>query len=136
MDKIFVIAGTREQYDEYRKRKIEEMHAKGQIDFRYADIIYVGNPHALRGIRYPHGVFIGTWRDRPDILQIVEELQICSNNTNSDLKRIYSELKLLSKRPTPKLTGKQITAVYVDEAAKLLAKEIDAEVIRQLMRKP
>jgi hypothetical protein len=55
---------------------------------------------------------------------------MASTHVNPSLDKIYNQVKP-KIRPTPKLTGKQITAIYVDEAAKLLAKEIDAEVIKQ-----
>ena len=58
---------------------------------------------------------------------------MASVHVNPALGRIYTQVKPKT-RPTPKLTGKQITAIYVDEAAALMAKEIDNEVLKSLMK--
>ena len=70
---------------------------------------------------------------RPDIFDIVEELLSRTIHVNPNLSRIYNDLKP-KVRPTPKLTGSQITQAYIDEAAALMAQEIDNEVIKSFIK--
>ena len=128
MDKIFVIAGNNAQFEEYKRRKIEEMLAKGYVDyvdFRYDDIVYVSSANVLAGVSNPHGVFIGSWRERKDIHEILDRLMICSHMNNAAIQNIKQSLLV---KPTPK---KQPQAA-VEEAAKALQEEIDRTVINQM----
>ena len=131
--KTFVIAGT---YHEANYWIINDLGKKypSNTSLTMSHYVYVSKADDLRGVRDPHGVFVGNWLGRPDILEIVEALMMASVHVNPALGKIYKDVK--SKvRPTPKLTGSQITQVYIDEAAKLMAQEIDAEVLRNLARK-
>ena len=131
--KTFVIAGT---YHEANYWIINDLGKKypSNTSLTMSHYVYVSKADDLRGVRDPHGVFVGNWLGRPDILEIVEALMLASVHVNPALGKIYKDVK--SKvRPTPKLTGSQITQVYIDEAAKLMAQEIDAEVLRNLARK-
>lgn len=92
MPKTFVIAGTRDQFNGYKHRRIRERVASGEVDFHYSDYVYVNNPLSLRGFADPHGVFIGTWKQLPDIKEIVETLIICSRTPNPKLIYILNEL--------------------------------------------
>ena len=76
--------------------------------------VYVSHADNLRGIQNPHGVFVGNWLGRPDILEIVQQLMMCSTDPNPALGKIYKEL-LPKVRPTPKLQGKRITQIIIDE---------------------
>ena len=131
--KTFVIAGT---YHEANYWIINDLGKKypSNTSLTMSHYVYVSKADDLRGVRDPHGVFVGNWLGRPDIFEIVEALMLASVHVNPALGKIYKDVK--SKvRPTPKLTGSQITQVYIDEAAKLMAQEIDAEVLRNLARK-
>ena len=131
--KTFVVAGT---YHEANYWIINDLGKKypSNTSLTMSHYVYVSKADDLRGVRDPHGVFVGNWLGRPDIFEIVEALMLASVHVNPALGKIYKDVK--SKvRPTPKLTGSQITQVYIDEAAKLMAQEIDAEVLRNLARK-
>ena len=41
-----------------------------------SDYIIVTNPDQLRGMGDPSGIFIGTWRERPDIFEILNMLLV------------------------------------------------------------
>jgi hypothetical protein len=83
----------------------------------------------------PHGVFIGTWRNRLDINEVLNTLSICSRVRNPALDNLRSEI-VPPIKPTPKIRGNTANQVYIDEAAERLAKEIDEEVVKQLINSP
>jgi hypothetical protein len=41
-----------------------------------SDYIIVTNPDQLRGMRDPSGIFIGTWKELPDIFEILNMLLV------------------------------------------------------------
>lgn len=114
MGKIFVIAGNKAQFEDYIRRKIEEMKANGYVDSRYyAYIVYVSSANVLAGVSNPHGVFIGSWRERKDIHEILDRLMICSHMNNAAIQNIKHSLLV---KPTPKKRPQ----AAVEEAAKIL----------------
>lgn len=58
-DKVYVVAGTRAEFDSYRTKKMNE----GSRSQYY----YVATPEALLGLSRIKGVFVGSWRQRNDI---------------------------------------------------------------------
>lgn len=128
MSKIFVIAGTGEEARRWINSNIEKRAKSGETTLSLSEYCYVATPDKLRGIRDPHGVFVGNWLGRPDILDIVETLMIQSIHVNPALGKIYKDLKP-KVRPTPKITYNQA----IEVASKELARAIDAEVLKSLM---
>lgn len=45
-----------------------------------SDYIIVYRPDQLRGMRDPNGIFIGTWKDRKDIFELLNTLMISMND--------------------------------------------------------
>ena len=133
MSKIFVIAGTYQEAQSWIAKNYQERVAIGDQQASTRDYKFVSHADDLRGHQDPHGVFVGNWLGRPDIFDIVEELLSRTIHVNPNLSRIYNDLKP-KVRPTPKLTGSQITQAYIDEAAQLMAQEIDNEVLKKLMK--
>lgn len=133
MSKIFVIAGTHQEAQLWIAKNYQERVAIGDQQASTRDYKYISHADDVKGYTNPHGVFVGNWLGRPDILEIVEALLQRSTHVNTSLGKIYKDLKP-KVRPTPKLTGSQITQVYIDEAAELMAQEIDNEVIKSLMK--
>ena len=43
---------------------------------QYNDYIIVVHPDQLRGMRDPTGIFVGTWRERTDIFEILNRLLV------------------------------------------------------------
>lgn len=125
--KTFVIAGTRQEFNAYVKSK-EQNNLVGP------QYIYVDSPIRIRGIQDPHGVFVGNWLGRPDIVEIVETLMIASVHSNPALGKIYTQVKPKVK-PTPKYKGLQINTMIVDEAAKLMGEAMDQEILKNLHNK-
>ena len=109
-DKLFVIAGNYQQFMNYKLSKST------------ADrLIYVSTVDTLRGQRDPHGVFIGTWRQREDIHIILEELMVRSATTNG-------RDRLRDMKASIPITTDQAVAA----ASKRLANEIDQHVLDSL----
>jgi len=76
MDIQYIIAGNIEQYRNWAADKMSVNHCQ-----------YVGGPDILRGIRDPHGVFIGTWYQRKDIDDILMQLVAASRTDNPALRK-------------------------------------------------
>lgn len=111
-ERVFVVAGTHDQYLNYVRGK----PLNGDKKYVYvSDIIY------LRGIINPHGVFIGTWKERDDILAIIDQLMISTSTDTQLLLDIKSDL-------IKQATSKQ----RVVSASSHLAREIDAQVMESL----
>jgi hypothetical protein len=138
MSKIFVIAGTYQEAQSWIAKNYQERVAIGDQQASTNDYKYVSHADDIKGYTNPHGVFVGNWLGRPDIFEIVEALMLRSTHVNKALGKIYGDLKP-KVRPTPKLkpvSGGWINEqAAIDHAGKLLAQEIDAEVLRNLARK-
>jgi hypothetical protein len=99
--KIYVIAGNKEQANSWIKSNLDKRMKSGETTLSWSDYVYLDSPLKLRGVQDPRGVFIGTWRDRPDIEELVDALFIACIHVNRALERVRSEIKLKSIRPTP-----------------------------------
>ena len=133
MSKIFVIAGNKVQADQWIKSNLEKRKNEGVTTLSWSDYVVVTGADRLRGIQDPHGVFVGTWRDRTDIFDVVQALMMQQTHPSPSLIGIYKTL-----RPTPKVNPTHLNGTWsqrVQEAADDLAKEIDEEVLRTLLRK-
>lgn len=136
MSKIFVIAGTREEAVDWIQKDCNKKWNSGtNTSVSLSDYVYIDSHRRILGIKNPHGVFVGNWLGRPDILEIVESLMIASTQVNPALGKIYKDLRSKA-RQNPKLhkvAGGW--SIGVQDAANLLAKEIDAEVMRNVHAK-
>ena len=133
MNKIFIIAGTSREADLWIKNDCDKRWHDGDTSVSKSDYVYVTNADRLRGYTNPHGRFVGNWRGRPDIVDIIQTLISRTMPANGTLIQLLHEISghPAPVRPTPKIHGKTATQVYIDEAASIMAKEIDAEVIKQ-----
>ena len=118
--KVFVVAGNHDEAYTYINRKLEERIANGETVSKIGDYVYVDSVIRLRGVSNPHGVFIGTWKDRPDILEIVFEL-IMHSTDPTKLRKIHDDLY-------NNLTAEQKRMESIKKAAKSLSDEIDKEL--------
>lgn len=137
-EKIWVIAGSQAEYADYVIAK------KSNTTFKY---VYVADVMYLRGTVNPHGVFIGTWKNRADILDIIHQLQISSSTRNPVLDKLRNEIEwqpYMGFKPSKVLIkGKGTWEIFdtnplqyedrIADAASMLAKEIDKEALRQVM---
>ena len=138
MSKIFVIAGNVHECNEYCRIK----QSNGLVSSNY---IYVSSVSTLRGHQDIHGVFIGTWRTRSDITEILDALLIRTTNTDviKDMYREIGKPPLLNKPVTtkplttnkrqPTYSGVSITQELINEASELMQKEIDDAILRDIL---
>lgn len=130
-DKIFIVAGNFQQFSNYKKSKVGEALAKDDagLGMETAMYTYVSRPSILKGVSNPRGVFIGSWRQREDILEILIQLRVAQRQPNPILDRLYREVE-------QKATATQYSKAKVHQAAQQLADAIDQEVLNQLKQTP
>jgi hypothetical protein len=90
--KIIVIPGNYNQGLDWAEKDCRKRWNNGSTSCSLSDYIIVTNPEHLRGIRNPHGVFVGTWRERDDIREIIQTLYYQSNIENPALQQIWNSL--------------------------------------------
>lgn len=91
MTKYYVVAGNRNEFQEFIHRKSGELWQAGK-DVSFSHFVYVDSEEKLAGVQNPHGWFYGTWRQRKDIRILLEVLHSRSN-FNSALTEISFSLK-------------------------------------------
>lgn len=90
--KTFVIAGTYEQGMRWVKQNITD-HATTHGSWRsLSDYIIVKDVISLKGHSNPHGVFVGTWRERKDISEILHNIHFQSSPSNLKIIELLKEL--------------------------------------------
>ena len=139
MSKIFVIAGNRAEADQWIKSHLEKRAMSGVTTLSWSDYVVVTDVTRLKGYSDPHGVFIGTWRQRKDMEGIFQQLLVSHDITQQShrhINQLWGEWKEANPRPTPKL--KPVAGGWINEqaaieyAAKMLSVAIDAEVMERL----
>ena len=142
MSKIFVIAGNRAEADQWIKSHLEKRAMIGVTTLSWSDYVVVTDVTRLKGYSDPHGVFIGTWRQRKDMEGIFQQLLVSHDITQQShrhINQLWGEWKEANPRPTPKL--KPVAGGWINEqaaiehAAKMLSDAIDAEVLATLHKK-
>lgn len=122
---IYVIAGREPEAYEYINRKLEERIRNGESVSKIDDYKYVHSANILRGTINPSGVFVGSWRQRKDIEEIIITLlQRHEPHTpaHETLKRVLIDWE-----------KSMTTEQSVVRASKHLANEIDKQVLQELM---
>lgn len=74
-EKIYVLAGNFEQFKYFRSQLLEAM-AQNSLEFNVNDLIYISDRNKIRGVRNPFGYFVGTFQERFDYQDIINELMI------------------------------------------------------------
>jgi len=84
-------------------------------------------------------VFIGTWRERKDIVDILDTLIIRTTNTDviKDMYREIGKPPLLNKpvvnKRQPTYTRHDLIQALIEEASELMHKEIDDAILRDII---
>jgi hypothetical protein len=94
MQRKLVIAGNVFQANEWIKKDCNRRSAAGDRSVSISDYIVVTDPTRIRGIRDPHGVLIGTWRERKDVQELIEILFLSSVTANKELERVRTQIRL------------------------------------------
>ena len=79
----YVIAGTKNEYDVFIR----------QYGLNPTDHRYVFDPVTVRGTVDPHGFFVGTWRQRLDIAEIIETMWLCMRTPNPKFEEVLKEFR-------------------------------------------
>lgn len=88
----YIISGTEPEAYEYINRKLEERIRNGESVSSIDDYKYVHSPEVLRGIKNPSGVFLGTYKDRKDILEIIQLLILYTDKDSKSYGKLIDVL--------------------------------------------
>ena len=88
-DRIFIIAGTYDQYKQWVKENIDRFY-KENTSISLSNFSYVLLPDTIKGYRNPHGFFIGTWIERHDLEPIFQQLLMATDITEKSHRTITS----------------------------------------------
>jgi hypothetical protein len=78
-----VICGNHNEFQNFINKKTKELCNQGE-SISLSNFVYVSGVDRIRGISSMRGWFYGSWKDRPDIEQI---LLVLSNVFSNDLKK-------------------------------------------------
>lgn len=93
MTHILVIAGNRKEAEQWVEKNTIHSRPSGDMYHTYHQYIIVDDIDDLRGIpRNPKGRFIGTWKDRSDILDIIKELKMSTDGFNDKLADAWEQV--------------------------------------------
>lgn len=67
---LYVIAGTKKEFNDFVLKNV------GSDRYRDTNFCWVGHCDVFKGQVNPNGICIGTWKDRPDIADILFQLQV------------------------------------------------------------
>ena len=87
--RTLVIAGTEHEANYWIIQDLGKKYPSN-TSLSMSDYIIVHNPDQLRGMRDPKGIFVGTWRERKDILEILNMLLV--NMTTVSKYKIIQDL--------------------------------------------
>ena len=73
-EKYYVICGNRNEFQIFVTKKAADMWLAGETSVSLSNFVFVHSSEQLKGVSCPHGWFVGTWRDRSNIQEIVLEL--------------------------------------------------------------
>ncbi len=99
-EKLFIVAGTWQEYNEFIRRKADELSKTG-YPISLSHFVYVSSYATLRGQRNVHGWFYGSYRQRTDLQDIVMQIRVTNNIPSS--KVILPNEHLLSESRTKSL---------------------------------
>lgn len=92
--KIYVIAGNHNQFIDYVHRNIQWRIHSGETA-SMSDYVFVAHGKQLRGVKEPHGAFIGTYKEREDIEEIATILLASYEigGIPQSVKDLYNEVR-------------------------------------------
>jgi hypothetical protein len=130
---ILIVAGNYAEYANYKRHKLNLalMNDDAGLGMEIQAYRYVDSADKIRGMRDVTGVFIGSWRSRKDILEIVAQLRFLMSQRNHALEKVWNEL---CSKATALQVNEAVSAPSVRRAADELAAEIDRHVLEKLMQ--
>ena len=79
-DKLFVICGNRSEYMMFVHKKVNELFQYSQTSITMSHFVYVDSADNLRGHSNPKGWFVGSWREKKGINEIMVQLFLAKRN--------------------------------------------------------
>ena len=73
--KTLVIAGTEHEANYWIIQDLGKKYPSN-TSLSMSDYIVVNRPEQLRGLRDPKGIFVGTWKQRPDVFELLNQLLV------------------------------------------------------------
>ena len=70
---FFVFAGNYQEFTKYCTEKADSLMKQG-VRVRIRDFVYIKDINNHLGARNVHGAFVGTWKERPDIKLIIQQM--------------------------------------------------------------
>ena len=92
--RYFIVAGTHAEYQRWVMSNV----------FRFppsTDFMWVQGSVVFRGYTNPHGFFVGTFRSRADLYEIVTTIIMCSHDMTKQTKSDLINRVLPPARPAP-----------------------------------
>ena len=96
IERYFIVAGNHSEYKDWVFKNRSRFP-----DNNISDFIYVQSSIVLRGYANPHGFFVGTFRSRADLHDIVQTIIMCSYNMSNQNKSDLIRRVLPPARPAP-----------------------------------
>lgn len=93
-NKYFVIAGNRSEYMDFVHKKVNELLLSTTVSF--SDFVYVDSADNLRGYSNPKGWFVGSWREKKGINEIMVQLSLAKRGhvLGSEFQEILMEWRV------------------------------------------
>ena len=93
-NKYFVIAGNRSEYMDFVHKKVNELLLPTTVSF--SDFVYVDSADNLRGYSNPKGWFVGSWREKKGINEIMVQLSLAKRGhvLRSEFQEILMEWRV------------------------------------------
>lgn len=138
-DKVYVVAGTRAEFDSYRTKKMNE-GSRSQYYF-------VATPEALLGLSRIKGVFVGSWKQRSDIDRIQDAIHIIKERMKYDTQVSTSAgfmaqeidqelLTTLKQSPSTTITASSSPSNFsAITGASVTSSNLTEEYIRDMVKK-
>jgi hypothetical protein len=82
-EKLFVITGNRQEFEFFIRKKADDLVKTG-YPISLSHFVYVTSSLTLLGHRDVHGWFYGTYRQHPDIKDIVMRIRLANNIPSSE----------------------------------------------------
>lgn len=96
MHRLYIVAPNRDIFNWWWRDKIhDETWTTAHNIENVNQLCYVSSVDSIRGIRNPHGLFIGEWYKRKDAYDILQQLMIASSPPNKTLISVYEQFKAL-----------------------------------------
>jgi hypothetical protein len=101
MSKIYVIAGNNREGLEWAKKDLARkwwwVKESDKISL-LSHYVIVDHVDKIRGVSYPTGYFVGTWKTRSDLRELIKIMQNASYGKNRALQKMYDDLILRAER--------------------------------------